>query len=143
MKPDIDIYLNVDGVLLGSNSRPSNYSREFLKHIVPNFDTYWLSSRAKGENFAVIKELSLVFEPKIIELISRVRPTRWSFAKTQAIDFSRPFLWFDDELVVHERLELIKNNVLESWIEVDLAKDESRLADFLVRFPQPANYVFF
>jgi len=78
-----------------------------------------------------------------MQLMAGVRPTRWSFAKTQAIDFSRPFLWFDDQLVVHERIELIKNNALENWIEVNLAKDENRLADFLVRFPQPANYVFF
>ncbi|HLG91178.1 MAG TPA: hypothetical protein VI336_03425 [Candidatus Saccharimonadales bacterium] len=143
MRPDIDIYLNVDGVLLDENSRPANYSREFIKYIVSNFNTYWLSSRSKDGNFVIIKELSKIFEPKIVELIGQVRPTRWSFAKTQAIDFSRPFLWFDDELVIHERLELISNNALESWIEVNLAKDENRLADFLVRFPQPANYVFF
>ena len=143
MKPDVDIYLNVDGVLLDDNSRPANYSREFIKYIVPNFPTYWLSSRAKDKNSMIIKDLSVVFEPKIIQLISTVRWTRWSFAKTQAIDFSRPFLWFDDELVVHERLELIRNNALESWVEVNLAKDENRLADFLVHFPRPAGYVFF
>ena len=143
MKPDVDIYLNVDGVLLDDNSRPANYSREFIKYIVPNFPTYWLSSRAKDKNSMIIKDLSVVFEPKIIQLISTVRWTRWSFAKTQAIDFSRPFLWFDDELVVHERLELIRNNALESWVEVNLAEDENRLADFLVHFPRPAGYVFF
>lgn len=142
MKPDLDIYLNIDGVLLDNNSRPANYSREFLKYIVPNFNTYWLSSRAKGNSSLLIKDLSKLFEPTIIQLMSRVRPTRWSWAKTQAIDFSRPFLWFDDELVIHERIELIRNNALESWIEVNLIKDENRLADFLVRFPQPVSYFF-
>lgn len=143
MRPDLDIYLNIDGVLLDDSYRPANYSREFLKYIVPNFNTYWLSSRGKSHISAIIKDLSNKFEPEVVELVSRVRPTRWSFAKTQAIDFSRPFLWFDDELVVHERIELIKNNVLENWIEVNLARDENRLADFLVRFPQPASYTFF
>jgi hypothetical protein len=143
MKSDIDIYLNIDGVLLNDGSRPANYSREFIEYVVPNFNTYWLSSRAKSNSFAVIKDLSKVFEPRIVQLISSVRPTRWSFAKTQAIDFNRPFLWFDDELVIHERLELIENNALESWIQVDLATDKNRLADFLLRFPQPASYTFF
>ncbi|MEX1058933.1 MAG: hypothetical protein WEC17_00630 [Candidatus Saccharimonadales bacterium] len=141
MRSDIDIYLNIDGVLLDSDSRPANYSREFIKYIVPNFNTYWLSSRSKDGNFMIIKELSKIFEPKIVELIGGIRPARWSFAKTQAIDFSRPFLWFDDELVVHERLELIRNNVLESWIEVNLTRDENRLSDFLVRLPQPASCI--
>lgn len=143
MKPEVDIYLNIDGVLLGVGNRPANYSREFLRYAVPNFQAYWLSSRAKNSGSAPLKDLSKLFEPEITQLISTVKPVRWSFAKTQAIDFSRPFLWFDDELVVHERLELIKNNVLENWIEVDLVKDENRLADFLVRFPRPANYTIF
>lgn len=143
MKPEVDVYLNIDGVLLDDNAHPANYSREFLKYIVPSFNVYWLSSRAKDGSSMIIKDLSQLFEPQIIELVARVRPARWSFAKTQAIDFGRPFLWFDDKLVVHERLELIKNNALENWIEVNLARDENRLADFLVRFPQPASYSFF
>ncbi|MBI4033452.1 hypothetical protein HY379_00455 [Candidatus Saccharibacteria bacterium] len=142
MRPDLDIYLNVDGVILDGRNRPANYSREFLRYVVPNFSTHWLSSRVKENGSAITRDLAKIFEPKIIELISIVRPTRWSFAKTQGIDFSRPFLWFDDELVVHERLELIKNNVLESFVEVNLAKDENRLADFLLHFPQPAAYSF-
>lgn len=143
MRPDIDIYLNVDGVLIDDNSRPTNYSREFIKYIVPNFNTYWLSRRDKNNGFSIIKDLSRIFEPNTMQLINRVRPTRWSFAKTQAINFDRPFLWFDDELIVHERLELIKNNALNNWINVDLARDENCLADFLLRFPKPAGYIYF
>ena len=143
MTPQTDIYLNVDGVLVDKAFRPANYSREFIRHIMPNFNVYWLSSRAKDTNFQLLKDLSMVFDPKVMHLVSSIRPTRWSFAKTQAIDFDRPFLWFDDELVIHERIELIKNNVLDSWVGVDLAKDENRLADFLLRIPQPAAYTFF
>ena len=143
MQPVIDVYLNIDGVLLDGNLRPANYSREFLKYVVPNFNTYWLSSRTKDNDFTLAKDLSSIFEPNIIQLLSRVRPTRWSFAKTQAIDFNKPFLWFDDELVIHERMELIKNNAMGNWIEVNLARDENRLEDLLVRFPQPASYIFF
>jgi len=140
VKIDIDIYLNIDGVLLDDNLRPTNYSREFLKYVVPNFETYWLSKRTKDGNSSAIGDLAKIFEPKITQLLYQVRPIRWSFAKTQAIDFSRPFLWFDDELVVHERLELLKNHALQNWIKVDLAQDENRLADFLIRFPRPVNY---
>jgi hypothetical protein len=143
MRPDIDVYLNVDGVLLDDDSQPANYSREFLKYAVPNFDTYWLTRRDKDSGFVVLRDLSKTFEPRIMHLISQIRPTRWSFAKTQAINFERPFLWFDDELVIHERLELIKYNALPNWVNVDLSRDENRLADFLVRFPHPADYILF
>ncbi|MBU0458469.1 hypothetical protein KKF03_03390, partial [Patescibacteria group bacterium] len=51
------------------------------------------------------------------------KPTTWNTWKTEAIDFSQDFLWFDDYIFAEEKEVLKENNALDKWIEVDLAKD--------------------
>lgn len=70
-----------------------------------------------------------VLKPETIDLLHSIKPTRWDVAKTEAIDFSKPFLWFDDDLFEEEREELERHNALSSWIEVDLSKNENQLQE--------------
>lgn len=63
--------------------------------------------------------------------MKNILPTNWDTLKTEAIDFSQPFLWFDDDLFNEERKVLIENNCLDSWVEIDLAKDEYQLKKYL------------
>ncbi|MCA9313318.1 hypothetical protein KDA08_03275 [Candidatus Saccharibacteria bacterium] len=70
--------------------------------------------------------------------MKKIKPTTWDTAKTRAIDFSKPFLWFDDDLFYEEKEALIEHNALDNWIEVDLAKNPDKLRDFLSSFPLPA-----
>lgn len=137
MKPDI--YLDIDGVILANDLNPANYAREFLKLVINNYPTYWLTTHCKGDASTAVKRLAEVFEPDIVLLLQRVKPTDWDAAKTDGIDFSRPFLWFDDDLFLQERQVLEDCGVLGNWIEVNLAKDENQLADFLISFPIPVN----
>jgi len=51
--------------------------------------------------------------------------------KTEAIDFSKPFLWFDDDVFEEEKKILKLNNCFDSWVEVDLGKNENQLAKYL------------
>ena len=39
------------------------------------------------------------------------------------IDFSKDFLWFDDDCFYGEKQELLEHNKLDNWIEVDLGKN--------------------
>ena len=55
--------------------------------------------------------------------MKKIKPTSWQTAKTRAIDFSKPFLWFDDDLFYEEKETLKKHSALDNWIEVDLAKN--------------------
>ncbi|HRN96831.1 MAG TPA: hypothetical protein PLZ58_00045 [Candidatus Saccharibacteria bacterium] len=59
--------------------------------------------------------------------LQKFKPVSWSTAKTEAIDFSKPFLWFDDDCYSDERLALNEHNAFRSWIEVDLAKYPDQL----------------
>ena len=75
--------------------------------------------------------------------MKQIKPTSWqhSSSKTAAIDFAKPFLWFDDGLFINERNELIDHKALDNWIEVDLRKDPDMLLKFIQSFPLPAEYL--
>lgn len=68
-----------------------------------------------------------------------IKPTTWvnSPNKTSAIDFTKPFLWFDDDCFFGEKQDLLKHNVFDNWIKVDLSANENQLKSFLVSFPLP------
>ena len=52
----------------------------------------------------------------------KFKPVTWSLKKTEAIDFTKPFLWFDDDCFSGEKIVLHEHGVSNSWIEVNLAK---------------------
>ncbi len=65
--------------------------------------------------------------------IDRIKPTRWSVMKTEAIDFTAPFIWFDNDVMESER-EVLKQKALmdRQWlIEIDLVENPRRLYDVL------------
>jgi RAB protein geranylgeranyltransferase component A len=134
-----NIYLDIDGVLLANDLNPAKHVHEFLEKVVSNHDVYWLTTHCKGDASTAYKRLSLVLKPRTMELLKDVKATDWDTAKTEAIDFSQPFLWFDDDLFHDEKQALIKHGVLDNWIEVDLAKDEDQLAKFVSSFPLPTG----
>jgi hypothetical protein len=51
----------------------------------------------------------------------------WSLKKTEAIDFGKPFLWFDDDCFTGEKMDLQAHNALHSWIEIDLRKTPDQM----------------
>ena len=80
----------------------------------------------------------LTFEQnKTVELLYKIKPTSWDMAKTSDIDFSKPFLWFDDDLFSCEKQDLINSNAIDNWIEVNHSKDPDMLAKFINSFPIP------
>jgi hypothetical protein len=129
------VYLDIDGVLLANDLNAAKHVHEFLEKVTGNYDTYWLTTHCQGDASTAYDRLSLVLEPRTMELLNNIKATKWEVAKTEAIDFKHPFLWFDDDLYDDEKEELLKHDALESWIEVDLAKDEDYLAKFISSFP--------
>ena len=136
-----DIYLDIDGVLITSGSRPANYASEFIDYVLKNYPetTYWLTTHCNGDASKPIKNIGHLFDNKTVEYMKQIKPTSWDTAKTRAIDMSRPFLWFDDNLFFEEKQTLIDNNLLDSWIEVNLTNNPDQLVDFISDFPIPIN----
>lgn len=140
-----NIYLDIDGVLLANDHNPANFVDEFINYVLTNYpdSTYWLTTHCQGDATRPIKDVGHLFKPKTVELMKQIKPTTWlhSPSKTAAIDFSKPFLWFDDDLFLSERNELTEHNAIDNWIEVDLRKDPDMLLRFIQSFPLPAEYL--
>lgn len=139
----VNIYLDIDGVLLANDLNPANHANDFLRRILAEYpeSTYWLTTHCNGEASVPIQHIGHLFENDVQELMKRIKPTTWETAKTRAIDFNTPFLWFDDDLFFEEKQTLEKNGVIDNWIEVNLAKDENQLASFLSSFPIPTQSI--
>ena len=68
-----------------------------------------------------------------------IKPTTWDTAKTRAIDFRTPILWFDDDLFYEEKQALAEHGVMDNWIKVDLTKNPDQPAEFVNSFPLPVE----
>lgn len=136
-----NIYLDIDGVLLANDLNPANHASEFLKYVLEKYpdSTYWLTTHCQGDANVPIQHIGHLFDAETAELMRKIKPTSWDMAKTRAIDFSKPFLWFDDDLFYEEKQTLIEHDVLDNLITVDLSKDPDQLGKFVTSFPLPIN----
>lgn len=132
----MNIYLDIDGVLLVNDRSASYYADEFIQAVLykyPN-STYWLTTHYwRGQNTTKLV-LAPYLKPETVAILDKIKSTTWHDYKTQGINFNQPFLWFDDDLFDEERAELNKYNALSSWIEVDLYKNSDQLKDLMGRF---------
>jgi len=126
MKPNL--YLDIDGVLLANESNLAIGASEFIKYAVDNFDVYWLTTHCMdGKTAHAIEYVQRATDENLRPYLEKLKPTTWSLAKTEVIDFSKPFLWFDDDCYSGERLKLNEHKVFNSWIEIDLSKYPDQL----------------
>jgi len=133
----MNIYLDIDGVLLANEKHLALHAEEFLNHILKYYPdtTYWLTTHCQGDTAIPMQRIGHLFKATTAELMQKIHSTRWHIAKTEAIDFTQPFLWFDDDLFPEERIALLKHGVLDSWIEVDLCKNRDQLKLIIQRLP--------
>ena len=134
-----EIYLDVDGVLVRDNlenfGEPALHLPWFFS-ILGNgqadglFRVYWLTTHCmNGDDTQVMRFLEKKAEPHTFELIKRmkIQPTSWTELKTEAIDFTQDFLWFDDDVSLKEREVLRTHGAEDKLIEIDLQKDKHQL----------------
>jgi hypothetical protein len=129
----MNIYLDIDGVLLINEKQIAPHGDEFLQYVVKKYpqSTFWLSTHCwKGENRCV-DLLSPLLQPETVELIKTIKPTEWNEMKTDALDFATDFRWLDDDLWPEELKALEDNNATGKFIMVDLAKDANFLKNLI------------
>src|SRR5579875_3047167 len=124
-----NIYLDIDGVLLANENSPAASADAFLRYVIKNYDVYWLTTHCHGDAAVPVKRFAHLFEPETRQLRPKIKATDWQEAKTEAIDFTKPFLWFDDDLYEEERAVLLAHKALDNWIEVDLAANPQQLKE--------------
>jgi hypothetical protein len=125
----MNIYLDINGVLLSSGTHAANYADEFLQTILEKYpdSTYWLTTyNWNGQNHTK-EALAPYLKPETVLLLDHIKPTKWNNLKTDAINFDEDFLWFDDELSPDELKALEEHEAAEQFILVKLNGDPDML----------------
>ena len=128
----MNIYLDIDGVILTSELQPARHVHAFLKYVTMKFPTYWLTTHCKGDATYTVNYLARILDEKTVKFIKGIKPTNWQTSKTEALNWDTPFFWFDDYIFDFEKQDLIKHNSLNSWIEVNLSQNPNQLLGFSV-----------
>lgn len=127
----MNIYLDIDGVLINKNGQPANYVGEFLEYLANNHDVYWLTTHCQGDSLQVERYLADKLPKECLQFLNKIRPTSWTTLKTEAIDYTKDFMWFDDYIMQSEINILEKNNALASFVQIDLRNKPDKLKSFI------------
>lgn len=121
------VYLDIDGTLLydpgdGTGREDLDYQfvceglTELLEFVVAHCEPYWLSYRARlGRTDSLEQRLF----PDLPELARQIPPAYWDRHKHEALDPSRPFLWFDDDPEDEDLTWLQQNDRQAALIRMD------------------------
>jgi len=129
----MNIYIDIDGVILTNDLRPAKNLKKFLNYILRKHDVFWLTTHCKSDSSEVITYLRQFLPNELIKLCEKIKPTNWQTLKTEAIDFSREFLLLDDYLMEAEKNILKSHEKLNSWIKIDLNKNPKQLLEIIKR----------
>lgn len=126
----MNIYLDIDGVLLANENNAANYADEFLQAVLAAYpdSTYWLTTHNwRGEN-RTKEVLAPHLKPETVPLLDKIKPSVWNEMKTDGINFSEKFIWLDD-LWEDELTVLEQHNATDNFILIDLKKNPNQLKD--------------
>ncbi len=134
------LYLDIDGTLI-RRGVPAEGVSEFLAFATERFDCYWLSTHCQGDAKAVFLYLVGKLPEEAVPYLGKIKATSWDTMKTEAIDFSLPFFWLDDNLFDAERRVLGEHGALDCHIRIDLVADPRQLLRLIdeLRAREPAE----
>ena len=128
----MNIYIDIDGVLLANDKFGANGAEEFLRYATEHHECYWLTTHCRDGNADWAVEYVNQIAGIDRALLEKIKPCKpWATFKTEAIDFSQPFMWLDDDLFEGERKVLKENGALDNMEYIDLAHDPDQLMKIL------------
>jgi len=120
----MNLYFDIDGVLLTRNKQVPNGASELLDYATQNFNCYWLTTHCRTATNRALEYLTEFYQEDDLLKISKILPTDWNDSKTEALNWSSDFLWFDDFAFKFEQIELKKRNRLDSLVLVNLDRED-------------------
>lgn len=124
----MNIYLDIDGVLVSKYHEPVAGVVEFLEKITKEHNCFWLTTHCHdGNTSRAVSVLEKVYRESILEVANKIKPTVWQTYKTEAIDFTQDFRWLDDYVMLYEENVLKKENVLNKLILVNLSQNPNQI----------------
>lgn len=125
----MNVYIDINGVMLTKNHKQAYFLKELLSFLIAKHSIFWLTTHCKGETDSTIAYLSQFLDTETLNLTKNIHPTDWKTFKSEAIDFTKKFIWLDDYLMESEMVMLRKNNTLNSWIPINLEQNPNQLKD--------------
>ncbi|MFW0862332.1 MAG: hypothetical protein ACKKL6_01985 [Candidatus Komeilibacteria bacterium] len=129
----MNVYLDINGVLLTNNIQPAQNVVEFLKYLTDNHTVYWLTTHCRGGENRAVEYLSDKLPAEALVYLNKILPTDWDTLKTEAIDFTNKCVWFDDQSIRAEDKILAKHANTVKFIHVNLSV-EPDLISYLSTF---------
>ncbi len=133
-----NIYLDIDGTLISDGlndfGKPAPYLKEFLQALNDSdYDVYWLTTHCHDGDLTHLQEYLQRFLPEdVYAFTTDYKPTVWDKHKTESIDFSKDFVWLDDDASLQEREVLYTHNAEHKLIEIDLRENKYQLKDIIL-----------
>jgi hypothetical protein len=131
----IRAYIDIDGVLLRDGKQGPELIPRFrrvVSYLKANFDCYWLTTHVRHESGSAgaVAKLTPYLKKARIDpaVLSGIKPTEWETLKTEAIDFSWPFIWLDDDPFPSERRILQENGCADCLASIDWRHRATRLS---------------
>lgn len=128
----MNIYLDIDGTMIHENlaeSIPAIGLAEFIIALRPH-TTYWLTTHCRDGNPERPREIMKQYLPAELHVdIDRIKPTVWDILKTEGIDWSKDFIWFDNDIRDAEWKMFAQSKEGQSFIEVDLRTNPIHLLE--------------
>lgn len=114
-----NLYIDVDGVLLGKGDTLAKHAHDFLTFAIANFDCHWLTTHVKqGNAQGLLEYLRRFVDGDLHGLVEKIRPTTWHTMKTEAVQGD--FHWLDDSPLQAEINWLTERGLANRWIHVDV-----------------------
>ncbi len=127
----INIYLDIDGVLLipdytnGDKWIPD--IENIFKYLTENFNCFWLSTHSHHGKLDTNKLFYSLPKDNLKKYFEKIKSPAWNVLKTEAIDFSMPFIWIEDQPLASEIEVLKQHGCSESLLLVNIKKDRLTL----------------
>lgn len=131
----MNIYLDINQVLLTSKNTLTLHSDEFLKSVI-KYPTYWLTADYGGKVDMALSHLLPLLNHEQRDLITLIDRVPWDLARTEAIDFSEPFLWFTRAVDEFERSDLEVQACANNLVLIDTDKEPEILKLYAKKLPQ-------
>ena len=130
----MNIYLDIDGTLIHENlaePKAADGLVEFITALRPH-TTYWLTTHCRDGNPDRPREIMKRFLPPELHAdIDRIKPTVWDVMKTEGIDWSEDFIWFDNDISAFEWEQIEKGSEGQQAIEVNLHTNPVQLLEIV------------
>ena len=127
----MNIYLDIDGVLITNGGQPSPHIYEFLKYVTTEYNCIWLTTHCRDGNVENPYNYLSDVLPDCKEFLKKIKPTTWDILKTEGIDFDQDFIWLDDYLMQSEEKILEEKKVIHNFYKINLKENPRQLMEVL------------